>query len=205
MEWSSGEISILVGLAISCFVATNLDNLLLLVVLQGANPGRRRAVLLGYLSAVLLVILVSGIGVMIGEVLDAGLVGFLGIVPLLLGCRMLYVAWLRERDPEEGVDAVADHSFAGLWAGTTGLMMGNSGDSIAVLLPLLAESGRSGELTVVISYLVCGLLWAWLAALVSGQRSLARRIERRGEKIVPWVMIGVGIYILLDTATDTVA
>ena len=34
----------LIGLAASSFVATNLDNLLLLVLLQGANPGRRAAV-----------------------------------------------------------------------------------------------------------------------------------------------------------------
>jgi cadmium resistance protein CadD (predicted permease) len=47
------------------------------------------------------------------------------------------------------------------------------------------------------------LLWAGMSYMISGQRELASRIEHRAEKIVPWIMIGVGVYILMDTATDT--
>jgi len=82
-------------------------------------------------------------------------------------------------------------------------MFSNSGDSVAVFLPLLAESRRSSLLIMVSCYLTMAVLWAGLAYMISGQRDLARRIEHRAEKIVPWIMIGVGIYILMDTATDT--
>ena len=193
----------LVGLAASSFIATNMDNLLLLVLLQGANPRRRGVVLLGYLGAVGVLICVSALGVAVGEVLDAGLVGFLGLVPILLGCHMLYQAWKDRGHPEEALDTIAGRPRRGLWFGTLALMLGNSGDSLAVMLPLLAETDRGGQWTLVASYLVCAVLWAGVAWKIAGQHALARRIERRGEKIVPWIMIGVGIYILLDTATDT--
>ena len=195
----------LLGLAVSSFIATNLDNLLLLVVLQGSNAGQPLPVLAGYLGAALLVVLVSALGVAIGQVLDAGMVGYLGLVPLLLGLRMLYQAWRAGGHPEEGVDDLAGRGAAGIFAGTLMLMLGNSGDSLAILLPLLAETGRSGQWVLGGSYLVAALLWAGLARKIAGQRALALRIERRGEKIVPWIMIGVGLYILLDTATDTLA
>lgn len=202
MELDTTTLLTIVGLVGSSFIATNLDNLLLLVVLQGANRRRRGLVLVGYLTSAVLVVLVSAIGVMIGEVLDAGLVGYLGLVPLLLGCRMLYLAWAREHDTQEGVETMSGETAAGLWLGTTGLMMGNSGDSIAVLLPLLADTSKAGEGLIVVSYLAVAVLWAALAGLISGQRHLALRLELGGEKIVPWIMIGVGLYILLDTATD---
>ena len=192
-----------VVLAASSFIATNIDNLLLLVLLQGANPRRRAVVLLGYLGATVVLICVSALGVALGEVLDAGLVGFLGIVPILLGCHMLYQVWKNQGHPQASLNTLSGQSSRGLCVGTLTLMLGNSGDSLAVLLPLLAETGREGQWVLVASYLVCAILWAGLAWNIAGQRALALRIERRGEKIVPWIMIGVGIYILLNTATDT--
>ena len=205
MELDTTSLLTIAGLVGSSFIATNLDNLLLLVVLQGANRRRRTLVLVGYLTSAVLVVLVSAIGVMIGEILDAGLVGYLGLVPLLLGCRMLYLAWMSEHDTQEEVETMSSETAAGLWLGTTGLMMGNSGDSIAVLLPLLADTNKAGEWLIVVIYLAVALLWAALAGLISGQRHLALRLELGGEKIVPWIMIGVGLYILLDTATDNLA
>lgn len=53
------------------------------------------------------------------------------------------------------------------------------------------------------AFLVMVILWAALAWRVSEQPALARRIERLGEKLVPWIMIAAGTYILLDTGTDT--
>ena len=47
------------------------------------------------------------------------------------------------------------------------------------------------------------VLWFGLAGVLTSYRALAERIERRGEKIVPWIMIGVGLYIFLDTPTDS--
>ena len=46
--------------------------------------------------------------------------------------------------------------------------------------------------------------WKEMAWRVADQPQLAHRIETFGERLVPWIMIQVGIYILLDTATDTV-
>ena len=82
-------------------------------------------------------------------------------------------------------------------------MFSNSADSIAVFFPLLAESSGESLLWVVSAFLIMVLLWAALAWQVSEQPALARRIERMGEKLVPWIMIMAGTYILLDTGTDT--
>jgi cadmium resistance protein CadD (predicted permease) len=135
--------------------------------------------------------------------LGAGLIGYLGLAPLLLGCHMLYKSWTRKHSDDAAVESVSNGTEPGIWFSTFILMFSNSGDSIAVFLPLLAESGRLALLLIICSYLVMAVLWTGLSYMIAGQRSLAQRIEHRAEKIIPWIMIGVGIYILMDTATDT--
>ncbi|MEH6583872.1 MAG: cadmium resistance transporter [Halioglobus sp.] len=203
MELTSIEMFTLLGLVASAFVATNVDNMLIMVVLLGANVKNRSAVLLGFLASTIAVMCVSVLGVALGSMITADMIGYLGVVPLLLGCYMLYRAWDQSEPAEEVEQSLAGKAEPGIWLGTFVLMFSNSGDSVAVFLPLLAESGRSALLVIVVAYLLMALLWAGLSYLVAGRRSLATLIEKRAEKIVPWIMIGVGIYILMDTATDT--
>jgi len=203
LDISNTDLLTLVGLAAGSFIATNMDNLLILVVLLGANARRRSAVLLGFICSCIAVICVAALGVAVGSVLGAGLIGYLGVIPLALGCHMLYRSWAGHHAEDDALDAPSNGTEPKIWLSTFVLMLSNSGDSIAVFLPLLAESGRAAILVIVCSYLTMAVLWGGLSYLISGQRELARRIEHRAEKIVPWIMIGVGIYILMDTATDT--
>ncbi|MBE9539846.1 MAG: cadmium resistance transporter [Proteobacteria bacterium] len=203
MEFSNTEVITLLSLVTGSFVATNMDNLLILVVLLGANSRRRSAVLLGFICSCIAVICVAALGVAVGSMLGAGLIGYLGVIPLALGCHMLYKSWAGHHGEDEALNAPSNSTEPKIWLSTFVLMLSNSGDSIAVFLPLLAESGRAAILVIVCSYLAMAVLWAGLSYMISGQRELARRIEHRAEKIVPWIMIGVGIYILMDTATDT--
>ena len=193
----------LVSLVAGSFIATNMDNLLILVVLLGANARRRSAVLLGFICSCITVICVAALGVAVGSMLGAGLIGYLGVIPLTLGCYMLYKSWTGQHADDNALDTPSNGTEPKIWLSTFVLMLSNSGDSIAVFLPLLAESSRGAILVIVCSYLAMAVLWGGLSYLISGQRELAQRIEHRAEKVVPWIMIGVGVYILMDTATDT--
>jgi cadmium resistance protein CadD (predicted permease) len=203
MAFSATEIFTLLGLVAGSFIATNIDNLLLLVVLLGANAKRRSAVLLGFLCSTIAVICVSALGVALEGAIGPALIGYLGIVPLLLGFHMLYQSWSDGHAADEELELLTNTTEPKIWWSTFILMFSNSGDSVAVFLPLLAESGRSALLLIVCSYLFMAVLWTGLSYLISGHQGLARRLEHRAEKIVPWIMIAVGTYILMDTATDT--
>ncbi len=203
MVFTNTEIFTLVGLVVGGFVATNIDNLLILVVLLGANARHRSAVLLGFIFSSIAVMCISALGVAVESVLGAGLIGYLGFAPLLLGCHMLYKTRTGQHADDNVAAAPANSTEPKIWLTTFIVMFSNSGDSIALFLPLLAESGRPGILVIVCSFLVTAILWGALSYVISGQRELAQRIEHRAERFVPWMMIGVGIYILMDTATDT--
>jgi hypothetical protein len=73
-----GEIEIwgLLLLVGSSFVATNLDNLVLLVVMLGADAQNRAAVVLDFLTSAICVLCIAAIGAVIGANLDPGLIGY---------------------------------------------------------------------------------------------------------------------------------
>jgi cadmium resistance protein CadD (predicted permease) len=203
VESSALELGGLAGLVVTGYLATHLDNLIILVVLLGAAPGKRAAIILGFITAAISVIALCGLGVLLGGWLHPALVGYLGLAPLCLGLHQLYTRYRRrvaalvpDEDPTGGGEAAN-------WLSSFLLMAGNSGDSIAVFLPLLAESSRDALLLISSGFLLMALAWSVLALLIAGEPRIARRIEARGAALVPWIMIGVGLYILLDTGTDT--
>jgi cadmium resistance protein CadD (predicted permease) len=196
------EMTTLAGLVASGFVITNTDNLVIMVVLLGANPNRRKAVLVGFFAATFGVIGVSAIGIAIGSILGGKLIGYLGLAPLLIGCHMLYGAYRgRDHEPPQ-IETLVDGADPRVWFSTFLLLLGNSGDSVAVFQPQQADSGRQAPLIFIICYLSMATLCAGLSWLIAGRRRLAQHIEKRAEVVLPWFMIGMGLYILSNSATD---
>jgi cadmium resistance protein CadD (predicted permease) len=52
-------------------------------------------------------------------------------------------------------------------------------------------------------YLLTSVLWCAIYLKIASNAGLAQRISARGEKLVPSVMIAVGIYVLSNTGTDS--
>jgi cadmium resistance protein CadD (predicted permease) len=192
----------LTTLVVSTFAVTNLDNLIILVFLLGQSPNARQHVLMGFVAAVILVIAVSSVGILIGTLLSPSLVGYLGFGPLLIGIYILYQQ-LRSTENKSTAVISAMGAPSRIWLTTVVLMFSNSADSIAVLLPLLAESGSMPTLLIVSIYLLTSILWCAISIKIASNAGLAKRINDRGEKLVPWVMIAVGIYVLSNTGTDS--
>ena len=111
------ELGGLMLLVAGSFAATNVDNLILLVVLMGAEPSRRVSVVLGFLSAAACVLVIATLGALVGTGLDPALLGYFGLVPLGFGIVLLYRR-LRGARPEETAAgearAVARYGAGGL-------------------------------------------------------------------------------------------
>ncbi len=184
------------------FIFTNLDNLILAVVSLGSRPNKPLPVQLGMVSAAVLVLLVSLLALAIGRTIDAGVLGYLGLAPIGIGLYTLfYSGRMVHVTGDEAAPAKSGGSWA-IWLATTTLLFANSGDTLALLLPLLAESNTGSAIVVVVTFVVCAVIWAVIARLLSRQPILVRKLQDRGERLVPWIMIAVGIYVLLDTGTD---
>jgi cadmium resistance protein CadD (predicted permease) len=203
---SEVELAALLLVTAGGFVATNLDNLLILVGLLGAGRARHWPILLGFALAAAGALLVALLGGLAGTFVDPRQVGYLGLLPIALGCAQLYRnlcgGEARSSTPEKRGDQ-APRAAAGAVLATFLVMASNSGDSIALFLPLFAESRRDALVVEVATCLLMILLWCHLAKQAVRQPVLANALQRQGRYLVPLLMIAVGGYVLLDTGTDT--
>ncbi len=190
-------------LTIVSFVFTNLDNLILGVISLGSRPEKPLPIQLGMVTAALLVLLVSAIALAVGRTIDAGLLGYLGLAPIGIGLYTLFYAGRLQPVTGDEARPMKSHSSVGIWLGTSTLLFANSGDTLAILLPLLVESNAGSALAVALTFMGCAVSWAVLARALARQPLLVRKLQDRGERFVPWIMIAVGAYILLDTGTDS--
>lgn len=190
------EAWILVAISAAAFVSTNLDNLLMLAALLAISPRRPASVLAGYMFAVVLVVVTALLIATVGDLIDTRYVGLLGLIPIGLGLRGL-LALLRDHS-KRSTERQAD---VGFWR-TAALILPISGDSLAVYVPLLADTAHGLDAVVTATLLVSALVLAGTASLLVSRPVLSSRLGWLGERLMPWLMIGVGIYVLADTPTD---
>ena len=197
------EILTALGLIAVSFAATNFDNLALLVSWLLARGHGARQVLVGHLV---------GMGVLLGiaiafgagaEQLPLEYVGFLGVIPILMGVRGLYGVARRPSREAEGAVRIERSSAGPLAIAAT--QVANGVDSVLVLGPLLADSEQGADVVMIAAFAAMVLIWFALARFLEARASRLRVLERYGEWLAPVVLVAVGLYILDNTATDVIA
>lgn len=185
--------------SVAAFVATSIDNLLVLSGLLAVSATGRTRVLAGYLVATVVVLGLSWAIARIGDFIPVDYLGFLGLVPLAMGVFQLRAQQRADQAPEEGTP----RSSAAPGVVTTAMtFLALSSDSVAVLVPLLAES--PARLDVVILGVGAGmaLLWFWVGQIAVAHPTWQAYVRRLGPRLVPYLLIAIGLYVLADTPTD---
>jgi cadmium resistance transport/sequestration family protein len=204
--------AILVG--ITSFVATNLDDIvILLIFFSQVSPTFRRGHIVGgqYLGFVALLLL-SFPGYFGGLVLPKAWVGLLGLLPIWVG-----ITQLLDKDAEDpGVQAVSSKVALGQKASiltwvtsflnpqtyqVAAVTVANGGDNLGIYIPLFASNSLLRLAVIVSVFLVLVGVWCWIAERLTRQRAIALLLSRYGHRIVPFVLIGLGLYILIDSGT----
>ena len=174
--------------AAAAFAATNIDDLLVLMLLFGQAEDRlsRRKICLGQLLGIGFLTAVSAVcAVGLGMVAQRHL-RWLGLVPILLGLRAI---WNRE----EEADAP---SAVGVLA-TAMLTVANGGDNVGVYIPLFAGYTPGRLLVCAGVFAGMTLLWCLLGSRLAALPRVGETIRRYKAVLVPAVFILLGLSILL--------
>jgi cadmium resistance transport/sequestration family protein len=201
---------ILVG--ITSFIATNLDDIVVLVIFfsQVNATFRRRQIVLGQYLGFTALLLLSLPGYFGGLVLPKAWVGLLGLLPLGVGVGQLLNPDTDE--PDVQTVSIASESKASIRTVMGSLLspqayqvaavtIANGGDNIGIYVPLFASSTFSRLAIIVSVFLVLVGVWCWVAERLTRQRAIALLLSHYGHRIIPFVLIGLGFYILIDSGT----
>jgi cadmium resistance protein CadD (predicted permease) len=201
IAWQRMDVAFeIAGVALTAFVSTNIDNLLLLTVLLGQPVQKKLAVFLGYLSAVLTVVAVGFGASRLADAVPSSALGYLGIVPLTMG---LYRG-IKLFGGNSGIESPVVTSALGTF-GVAALTLANGADTLGVLLPLFAETADPWTYVLSATVLFAAALWFVLALWISRHPWIRANVARAERWLVPTLLIVVGSYILLNSTTDTVA
>lgn len=180
------------GLAVTAYTATNVDNFLLLCGLV-VSGGRRSSIMLGFAAAGAMIVLIASSFMFLAYLVPASMLGYLGVIPIALGLRMLAGQRAATGDTVQTKATAASVSM---------LLMANSVDTIGTFAPMLAESEPVVRLALIAGYAASAVLLFALVLRFSRQLSRLQNSEKLAQRITAVIMIGVGVYVLLNTGTD---
>lgn len=189
--------------AIATFVATHIDHLFILVILFSREKGKHqiKSVVLGqYLGSAALVVfsLLAAFG--LSFIPQSWIIGFLGLVPIALGLRVLFRS---EKEEEEDKVMESAHKYSSLVLSLMFLTIACGGDNIGIYVPLFS-SITSAEIKVTVAvYFILVAVLCFISYRIAKFKYVGETIEKYERLIVPVVFVGLGIMILVENGTFT--
>lgn len=209
------EISTALAGALIAFVATNIDDIIILLLFFSqvdANLRRQHIVVGQYLGFTFLIV-ASLPGYFGGLIVPREWIGFLGILPIAIGVKQLIS---REKETTQVQTVNSDRSLASASNSIVSFLssilnpqtykvaavtVANGGDNISIYIPLFAGSKLTSlAVTLGVFFFMVGV-WCAIAYLLTRQPTIAYVLTRYGKNIVPFVLIGLGLLIMYERGT----
>jgi cadmium resistance protein CadD (predicted permease) len=189
----------IVLVTILAYLATNMDNVALLIALFARFRGRAVFVFAGHLLAVSVILLLAALAGEAANFVELRYLGYLGIMPLALGSYWLYRS-IRPASP--GAAEPEDTAGGKSLAATFMTLVANSVDTFLTLTVLFADTRQDLDLAIGTAVFATAILLGLGASYAVSRPSLGAATEWFSRRVAPLVMIGVGLYVLADTVTD---
>jgi cadmium resistance transport/sequestration family protein len=195
-----------ISTAIAAFIATNLDDILILTILftQVNKLFRRRHIVIGQYLGFSLLILASLTGFFGSFFLPVLWIRWLGLIPVALGIFNILQGEEEEDNNIETVLETSKSSSLVSWlspqtCGVAALTIANGSDNIGIYVPLFASSSLVNLVTIVSVFLILVGVWCFTAHQLTNLPAIANLITSHGSHFVPCVLIGLGVFIIKES------
>jgi cadmium resistance protein CadD (predicted permease) len=192
----------LIGMAVVLFASTNIDDVFVLLGFFADPKFRVRQVVLGQYIGIAGLYGASVAASLISLVVSPAYVGLLGLAPIAIGLKKVWNLWKRTDDDEEAAaEKKSPAAGRGNVVAVAVVTLANGGDNISIYTPLFAA--RSGADITVIGIVFAGMTLVWLVVAhgLTNHRTLGAPIRRYGRRVVPFVLIALGVLILFEAGT----
>ena len=184
--------------AVGLFIATNIDDIIILSLFFGrgqGQPGTTRRILLGQYFG-FLGILVAAVITALGAqaLLPDQVLPYFGLIPLGLGLWAAWQAW-RNRNADEDDAAQLEGKRVSVWT-VAAVTFANGGDNIGVYVPVFVSVSWSTILAYCIVFLLLVAVIVFVARWITSRKPIAEALERWENILFPTVLIALGIIIL---------
>jgi cadmium resistance transport/sequestration family protein len=192
--------------AATSFVATNLDDIMILTIFysQVSPTFRTKHIILGQYLGFSVLILLSLPGFFGSFVIPRTWIGLIGLLPIAIALQML----IRHQNNEVWTNSLQIQNNSTLaWVlspqiyHVAAVTFANGGDNIGVYIPLFASTTLYGLGTILSTFYLLVAVWCYVAYQLTRYAPLANILHRYGKIAVPYILISLGLYILIENGT----
>jgi len=197
------------------FIATNIDDLIVLLLFfsQVSTNFRRRHIVFGQYLGFAAIVFASLPGFLGGLIVPREWIGLLGLLPIIIGVKQLVN---RETETAQVQTVTGELENSSLRNPTVSFLLSllnpqaykvaavtvaNGGDNISIYIPLFAGSHLANlSIILAVFFLMVGV-WCAIAYLLTRQPTIAGILSRYGQRLVPFILIGLGLFIMYERGT----
>ena len=196
----------IVGIGTTAFVATNIDDLLILISFFANSRFPLPQIVLGQYAGMGALLAISIVGSLIVLIVPNNLIGLIGIFPIAIGIKELLELLKNDNNNEE---ESANHQplrsrrrrrlIAYLPFLTVAAVTFSGGEEIGVYTSVFAAYHEVYEIIIIVFVvMVLTGVWCIVAYHLVNHPLVASRVKRIGTIALPFILIGLGIYILAE-------
>ena len=189
-----------VSLAVILFVSTNLDDIFVLLGFFADPTYRAWSIVLGQYLGILVLVALSVVAAFIAFAVPVPYVGFLGVAPMLIGARQLRNLTADKKRAEAELER---HPAGGRTQVLSVMLvvMANGGDNIGVYVPVFAGRSWSEIAVIVAVFALMAGIWLFFAHWMVNHRRFGAPIRRYGVRLVPFILIALGLLVLSEAGS----
>jgi cadmium resistance protein CadD (predicted permease) len=189
----------LLGVGIAAYVSTNIDDLFILMIFFATPRFPSSQIILGQYIGMGSLVVVSLAGSFATLLLPRNLVGLIGLFPIAMGIKELLELRKRENEDDEKISKKLQSKKIQMPFLTVAAVTFSGSEEIGIYTALFATNNDVSAIIMLISVvLVLTMFWCLLANYLVKRSFLAGSFRRIGSRVLPFVLIGLGIYILAE-------
>jgi cadmium resistance transport/sequestration family protein len=207
------ETILLIGAAVVAFATTNIDDIVILALwFAQVNPTfRKRHIVAGQYLGFAALMGLSLFGFVGTLIIPQTWMGLLGIVPIAIGLYKLLKSSHRPISFTPSLHIEGKITPEPGWAQMNGLLsmrtysvaavtLANGSDNISVYVPLFAGH-KVGQVAVIVAvFLLLVAAWCYAGYRLARTPAVSALLAQYGDRLLPFVFIGLGIYILVGNS-----
>jgi cadmium resistance protein CadD (predicted permease) len=197
-----------IGIGVGAFVATNIDDLFILMVFFAKRNYPTSQIILGQFIGMGLLLGVSLVGSLIVLLIPHNLVGLVGLFPIAIGIKELLVesrnAAIDSDDDNYDNAKIVNRLSKSRWRTylpflAVATITFSGGEEIGIYTSIFATyDGLLDIIIIVVTVIILTGVWCVIGFYLVNHTLLATRFRRFADKVLPLVLIALGIYILVE-------
>ncbi|KAF3004356.1 hypothetical protein E8E13_009745 [Curvularia kusanoi] len=200
-----------VGTACSSFIVTNIDDLFVLVtffaeasISKNVTPVK---ITIGQYLGFTVIVAISMVGFGAALVLPSEPIGFLGLLPVLLGvwnmCDLVFKDGGEEEEglqEEDGAAGGAKVASMKSILKVSLVVCANGADNVGTYIPLFSQAKGAEIAVYVVVYNILLGVWCLAAFLIMKQKHIFRMAQKYASVVIPFLYMGLGIFIIVKSS-----